>query len=341
MARTDRPGDAPPPPIATPVPKPDPSVVAEPRRTSPLTGRLPVLSPGIRATLAGAFFFSVMSMLVKAAGERLPTEEIVLARAVVTLVLAWTALRLSRDPMWGQQRGLLVVRGFVGYLGLFAFYYAYLHLPLAEATVIQATTPVLTALIAAAWLGERMGRRDVAMALVALTGVLIVARPGAILAADQEGLDLLAVGVAFGGAVASATAYTMVRRLRSTEKPMTIVFYFALVSVVVSVPLTIPVFVMPTPFEWLLLLGVGVSTHLGQVSLTRGLHLETAGRATVAGYSQIVFAASWGALFFAELPDAMTILGAGVIVTSTLVIALRRSEPGRTDPRAGSRSGPR
>jgi drug/metabolite transporter (DMT)-like permease len=242
---------------------------------------------------------------------------------VVTLALSWLALRWAGASMWGRQRGLLAVRGFVGYVGLFCFYFAYLNLPLAEATVIQATTPVLTALIAAAWLGERMGRRDVAVAAIALSGVVIVARPDALLGAGT-GLDLFAVGVAFGGALASALAYVMVRRLRSTEQPMTIVFYFALVSVIVSVPLTVPVFVMPTPTEWLLLLGVGVSTHLGQVFLTRGLHLESAGRATAASYSQIVFAAGWGALFFAELPDPWTIVGAGVIVVSTLALALRR-----------------
>jgi drug/metabolite transporter (DMT)-like permease len=324
MARTERPPVNQPPPAAEPAPKPDPSVVAQPRAAASTDASQPLLSPGIRAMLLGAFFFSLMSVLVKAAGERLPTEQIVLARAVVTLGLAWIALRISGDPMWGNQRGLLVVRGFVGYVGLFAFYYAYLHLPLAEATVIQATTPVLTALIAAAWLGERMGRRDVAVAMVALSGVLVVARPGAALLGGGPGLDLVAVGVALGGAVASAMAYAMVRRLRSTEKPMTIVFYFALVSVVVSAPLTVPVFLMPMPFEWLLLLGVGVATHLGQVYLTRGLHQETAGRATAAGYSQIVFAASWGALFFAELPDLMTVIGAAVIVFATLALALRR-----------------
>jgi drug/metabolite transporter (DMT)-like permease len=42
----------------------------------------------------------------------------------------------------------------------------------------------------------------------------------------------------------------------------------------------------------LILLGVGVTTHLGQVFMTRGLHLERAGRATAAGLVQIVFAAS-------------------------------------------------
>ncbi|HEU0054714.1 MAG TPA: EamA family transporter, partial [Longimicrobium sp.] len=79
----------------------------------------------------------------------------------------------------------------------------------------------------------------------------------------------------------------------------------------------------PTPKEWAVLLGVGISTQLGQVAITRGLHLERAGRATATGYLQIVFAALWGALFFSELPDMGTVIGAALIVGSTLLLARR------------------
>ena len=70
--------------------------------------------------------------------------------------------------------------------------------------------------------------------------------------------------------------------------------------------------------EWLLLGGVGLATQLGQVSLTRGLQSEPAGRATAISYFQVVLAAGWGVLFFAEVPDAWTLAGALLILLGTV-----------------------
>jgi drug/metabolite transporter (DMT)-like permease len=122
------------------------------------------------------------------------------------------------------------------------------------------------------------------------------------------------------GAVFSAGAYVMVRRLRR-EEPLVILFYFALVSALGSLPVVLPVFVPPRGMEWGVLLAVGATTHLGQLCLTRGLRTERAGRATAVGVLQIVFAAFWGLAFFGERPDGWTVLGAVLIVLSTLAIA--------------------
>jgi drug/metabolite transporter (DMT)-like permease len=71
------------------------------------------------------------------------------------------------------------------------------------------------------------------------------------------------------------------------------------------------------------LVGVGVTTQIAQVYMTRGLQMERAGRATAVGYLQVVFAAAWGALFFAEFPDRWSLLGGSLILGSTLLLAER------------------
>lgn len=65
---------------------------------------------------------------------------------------------------------------------------------------------------------------------------------------------------------------------------------------------------------------MGVTTHVGQVWLTRGLALESAGRAMTVGYVQIVFAALWGMIFFAERPTPATVLGAACIILGTIAV---------------------
>lgn len=283
------------------------------------------IPPGVRYMAAGAFFFSLMSLLVKVAGQRLPSQEIVLARSVVILVLSYGVLRRAGTDLRGHNRQLLVVRGVLGFTALSAFYYAVVHLPLADATVIQYTNPIFAGLIAVRVLDERIGGREAGAVLASLTGVVLVARPSFLFGESAAVLDPVAVAIGLAGAVFSAAAYVTVRKLRVSEDPVVIVFYFAIVSVLGAVPTALPGALWPTPAEWVALLGVGVATYLGQIYLTRGLHLERAGRATAIGYLQIIFAAIWGAFFFAEYPDGISILGAGLIIAGTLALSRPRN----------------
>lgn len=277
---------------------------------------------GVRYMAAGAFFFSLMSLLVKVAGQRLPSQEVVLVRAIITLLLSFWGVRQAGVSLRGNDRRLLITRGAVGFVGLSGFYYAVVHLPLSDATVIQYTNPVFATLIAVRVLGEPLRLRELLSVLVSLIGVVVVTRPAFLLGSDYAArLDGLAVAIGLFGALGSGAAYVAVRKLRATEHPMVIVFYFALVSVIASLPLGLFNAIMPTPREWLVLLAIGVTTQLGQVCITKGLHLEPAGRAAGIGYLQIVFATIWGAIFFAEYPDVGTVVGAGMIVAGTLMLA--------------------
>ncbi|MFO7893632.1 MAG: DMT family transporter [Longimicrobiales bacterium] len=280
---------------------------------------------GIRYMAAAAFFFSIMSLLVKVAGQRLPPQEMVLARAVVGVALSWYWLRSRGVSPWGHRKGLLLVRGLIGFGGLSAFFFAVTRLPLADVTVIQYTNPVFTAVLAAIFLSERMRPRDVALVLLSLVGVVLMTRPGFLFGGLEERLDPFAVAVALAGAILSAGAYVTVRELSKTEDPVVIVFWFALVATAGSIPFTAAGGLMPTPWEWGALLGIGVVTQLAQVALTRGLKEERAGRAMAVAYMQIVFAAIWGALFFAEYPDLWGLTGALLIVAGTAGIARSRA----------------
>jgi len=289
--------------------------------------------PGVRYMAASALAFSIMSALVKAAGERLPSQEIVLARAVVALVLSGALLHRAGISPWGHQRGLLLLRGMFGFLGLLCVFYSLTHLPLAEATVIQYLHPVFTGILAALVLGERGGRTLTFGVVLSLVGVAAVAKPAALWAGGST-LPPLALAAALGGAFFSACAYVLVRRLAATEHPLVIVFYFPLVAAPAALPAVIPIWVWPEGFEWLLLLGVGIATQVGQVMLTRGLQHETAGRATALSYLQVAFAALWGALFFGELPDVWTGAGALLILGGTAIAAFRAPAPPPRPPPA-------
>jgi drug/metabolite transporter (DMT)-like permease len=278
-----------------------------------MTARRPAL-----AMVASALSFSLMGVCVKQVGGRIPAAEVVLARALVSVVLSWVLVRRAGLSPWGQRRGLLIWRGAIGSVALLCVYIALTELPLASATVLQYLYPTFTTLLAWLVLGEQLNRRRLLAVLVGWSGVVLVAQPAQLLGGAAS-LAAPAVLIAVAGAFCTALAYVSVRSLARSEHPLVIVFYFPLVAIPLSLPLVLLNPVRPTAVELLWLLGVGVFTQLGQVLLTSGLAALPAARATAISYVQVVFAGLWGWLVFAESVDGWTVAGAALVLAATLL----------------------
>lgn len=274
---------------------------------------------GALLLLGTAFAFSIMSLLVKLAGENLHSQMMVLARGVVTLLISYVWLRATRVSPWGNDRRKLLLAGSFGFGGLSCFFFAITRLPLAEVTVLHYLNPVLTAVLAALFLREKASARLWLALALSLGGVVLVVQPASLFAGGGANLDPLGMIAAVVGASFAASAYTTVRSLRHSDVPLVVVFYFSLVAVPASLPTVIATWVWPTPAELLLLLGIGVATLIGQVWMTRGLTLLPAGPATAIGYTQILFASAWGMVLFGERPGAATLAGAVVILAGTFL----------------------
>jgi drug/metabolite transporter (DMT)-like permease len=272
--------------------------------------------------LASAFFFSVMTFFVKYAGQRIPSHEIVQIRGIFMVIVTYGLIRRAGISPWGKRQNILWIRGVTGFAALTCFYYAVTHLPLATVTVLQYTSPIWTAVIAVPLLKEPITRRVVGAFVLSFAGIFAIARPSFLFGDVSSGLDLFAVGVALTSAFLSSGAYVATREAGKTERTLVIIFYFSLVSAVGPIPLALPVAIWPTPTEWLFLLGVGVATQVAQVFLTRGLRLVPAGRAMTIAYAQILFATFWGVLFFSEIPDVWTVIGALLVVAGTFIVSL-------------------
>jgi drug/metabolite transporter (DMT)-like permease len=279
--------------------------------------------PASLAMVASALFFSLMGVCVKQVGTRIPATEVVLARAVVSVVLSWWMLRRAGIAPWGQRRGLLIWRGAIGTLALLCVYQALALLPLAAATVLQYSYPTFTALLAWLSLGEPVGPRLLGAVALGWMGVMVLAWPPA---GAELGTSLppLAVAIALVGAFSTALAYVSVRALRHSEHPLVIVFYFPLVALVLSLPLVLMNPVVPSWGELVWLLGVGLFTQLGQLTLTAGLMGLPAARATAISYVQVAFAVLWGWLIFAEPLEGTTLVG-GLLVLAAALISLKRA----------------
>lgn len=286
--------------------------------------------------LVAAALFSTMSVLVKLGGQRLPVQQLMFARVIVTFVLSAIALRrLGVSPL-GVDRPRLLLRALSGIGGLGCFFYALTHLPLADATAIQFSNPVITALLATLFLRERLGRLEWFGVAISILGVVAVARPTAIFGASTEPLPTVALLAAIGGATLSAVSYTTVRRLRQTDHPLVVVWAFPAIGLPIIGPIALLTWVPPTPMEWLVLLGIGVTTQLAQVYMTRSLHLARAGIATAASTVQIALGFVWGVALFGESVVAIGVVGSALIIGGILVT----SHPTRRLPRSSEAATP-
>jgi drug/metabolite transporter (DMT)-like permease len=271
-------------------------------------------SRGALYMILAAFSFSVMAAFVKVGGHRLPSQEIVLFRSIVIWIITAVMIKRLHLPLWGNNKKLLFLRGLTGFCGLSIFYFTLTQIPISDSTTIQYTSPFFTALLAVFILKERSSPGQWLFFLLAFAGIVFIVRPGYSIYTLPALLGLV-------GAFFSGLAYNLVRKLRQTDHPLNIILYLPTVSIVLSIPLVIHNFKMPVGMEWLVLLAIGISTQIAQIFLTKSLHFETAARATNVSYVSIIFATTFGLIFWNEVPDWRTGIGAVLVIIAVVQIA--------------------
>lgn len=284
---------------------------------------------GVRYMLLGTICFSFGILFVKMAGTRIPTMEILFLRAIVGICYCFLLIRRSGAPVLGKRKLLLLLRGSLGFGSFACQFYAFVHLPLADATVLIFLYPVFVALLAVPLLGEKLGRLGIVSIVLSLVGAACVTRPSFLFGTPMP-LPPLAVGLALSAALLSGFAIVTVRTLAQTEHPISVIVYPLLIILAVTPVLDGANWVLPDAREWTLLLGMGVLMNLGQHLMTKGYQKEKAAYIASISYLEILFAALFGWIVFDHVPDGMTFLGASLIIAG--MIALTRETMTRARP---------
>lgn len=277
---------------------------------------------GLRYMLLSSMGFALMGATVKTVSQYgIPLMEIVIARALVSLIISYADVKRKRIPVWGHNKLLLSARGIVGAAALVCVYYSVTTLPLAEATILQYMHPVFTALLAFMLLGERVQFSTMICIVLSITGLVVMVKPDLFFAAETD-LPLFSIMMALLGAFGSAIAYVIVRRLSQTEDSSVIILYFPLIALPAAIVLSGGEWVAPDGYALMLLILVGVFTQVGQVGLTKAMQHEAASKATAFSYIQVIFSILLGWFVFSELPSLWTLTGGGLIITGALVNVL-------------------
>ena len=251
--------------------------------------------------LISTFAFSLMQICVKYL-QHIPTFELVLFRSLVSIVFSLGYLRYHRINPLGNNRKFLFLRGLFGMTALTLFFYTLKVLPLATAVVIQYLSPIFTAIIAIFFLGERMRKVQWLFFLIAFVGV------GLIKGFDER-VSLLYLIVGILSSFFAGAAYNCIRKVKDTDHPVVVVFYFPLVATPVMAVLSVFNWVTPSWTDLGIILILGSFTQIGQVYMTKALQAEKANVVASLKYLGSVYALAYSYLLFDETYGPMSLVG--------------------------------
>ncbi|MBS2023372.1 MAG: DMT family transporter [Deltaproteobacteria bacterium] len=260
------------------------------------------------AVALSALGFGVMVVFAKRVSFRLPGPEVAWLRFLVGALAC--GLATLRRPLAFANKRLLVLRGLMGGSAVLVFFLAVEHLHVGVATLLNYTAPLWATLWAAVFLREHPKRLTLVAMAVAFAGVVLVLTGREAL----RGMDLRwqLVGVLSG--VLSGASVAVIRELRRTDGSWEIFAAFNLGGLVVCAPQALGQWVSPTPFEWSLLVLVGLLSVGAQLALTWALRYATTAGSGVLMQLTPVAAFVGGALAFGDTIPLQSLVGAGIAV---------------------------
>ena len=260
--------------------------------------------------------FTSMDVTVKYLSQRYPVPLLVWARyGIQALVMvAFLAPRVQWNLVRTRHPTLMIARGIVLLMSSVCFFSALRYLPLAEATALNYSTPILVTLAAGAFLHERITIPRWIFVVAGFVGMLLIVRPGS----DVLGAPSL---YALGAAMFYASFQILTRKLAG-EDSMSLLFYPALCGGVLMTA-CLPLFDYHAhfpPLDMALILGIGVVGTVGHFLFILAFKQASASSVTPFTYMQVVWSTLAGWVVFKAFPDAWALSGMVVIAGSGFVL---------------------
>jgi drug/metabolite transporter (DMT)-like permease len=307
----------------------------------PLPNALPAATIGALCALGASVAFSLNDLAIKALSGGYPLHQITLIRAILALIVTLAVIM----PLTGgfhQMRtarpGLHLIRsGFIVASNL-AFYAAVAAIPLADATAIFFVSPLLLAIFAMVFLGERVGPWRWGAIAAGLVGVALIIRPGSAAFAPVALLPLAA-------AAFYAASSTITRKLGLRDSAATLAFYIQITFLTFSTAVGLAIgdgrldsggqgasvafltraWIWPPMADWPLLALAGLGSAAGGLLISQAYRLCEAALVAPLEYAALPMAILWGYLIFGELPDAVAWGGITLIIAAGLTMVWRET----------------
>ena len=315
---------------------------------------LPPATVGALCALGASAAFSLNDLAIKALSGGYPLHQITLIRAVLALIVTlgvvmpltggWHQMRTARPALH------LVRSGFIVASNLF-FYAAVAAIPLADATAIFFVSPLLLAIFAMVFLGERVGPWRWGAIVAGLVGVALIIRPGSEAFAPVALLPMLA-------AACYAASSTITRRLGLRESAATLAFYIQITFLTFSTVVGLAIgdgrahdpdsgaalafltraWIVPPVADIPVLLLAGLGSAFGGLLISQAYRLCEAALVAPFEYAALPMAILWGFLVFGDWPDALAWAGITLIMAAGLTMVWRETRKKSPAPLANPNS---
>ncbi len=277
------------------------------------------------ALMVGAMvLFSAGHGLVRFASDELHSFQIGFLRSVFGLIFLLPIILKGWDfsDLRVKRPKLHIIRGALSAMNTLAWFTAIAIMPLGEAVALNFTSPLFATLLAAIFLGEAVRARRWTATIVGFIGVLIVVRPGG------ETVQLGAI-LALGSALSIAVNVLLIRVMSQEDSTRAIVTTFNLAIVFFTLIPAMVVWTWPSPLMWAVTFAVGVTTTVAHLMLTKAMSLAEASAIVPLEFIRLPLAVLIGFVWFSEILDGWTILGATIIGCSAVYIARREAMAAR------------
>ena len=254
--------------------------------------------------------FSLIAAMVKFLGH-LPVLEIIFFRNIPIMLIVPFILKNKKISFWGNNKPLLLLRSLLSGFAAIAYFYTIKVMILTDAVTIKQLSPFFIIFLASIFLGEKIDFRKITIFILAFLGALSVVKPG-------FRLDIFPAMIGIFSAILTAGAHVALRRLGSTDHLLVIVNYFGYIIGLTALGILLwqGNFIIPDASSLFVLILLGLVGLGGQFALTKAYQMAPTKLVSFYLYLQIIFGALLGVLFFKEIPDLFTILGATLIIIS-------------------------
>src|SRR5438477_1773429 len=266
---------------------------------------------GILWMLGAVLSFAGMAVSVRQLVRYMAIAEILALRTAVTLIVVCALVAAhGRGAVATRRLRLHATRSLVHLAGQYCWAYAISALTLATVFAIEFTMPIWVALLAAAFLHERLNRGRIVQLVLGLAGTLIILRPGA-------GVFHPAALVMLLGSLFYASNMIFTKRLSATESALAVTFWMSVVQLPVTVIAAWSSWIAPrlADLPWIAVIGMG--SFAAHYSITHAMKLAPATLVVPIDFVRLPLIAVVGALFYAEPFDFMVLVGAAVIFVGT------------------------
>ena len=276
----------------------------------------------ISLKVLSVIFFVLMDVLIKKLSSDFDTLHIVFFRCFFGLFPVLVMVVITKASLKTSKINLHLLRAVIACLAMFSFFKAFGILPLADVSSISFASIMIITILAIFILDEKVGIRRWIAIFFGFIGVLIIFRPGTSLFSYFSLLPLL-------GAVALSFAVIIMKKLVSYDSPPTCSFYLHVFIALIYFPFVIFNWQQPSLNLWLMLIGMGFCGGIAQILLTNAYRLSTVNLLQPFDYTAIIWAITFGVIFFNDYPDRYVIIGSIVIVISTYYIIYREAKLGK------------